>query len=135
MKNILFPTFFKFIGWILFVPGLIVGGLCFFNLMAIPEAWLVIIRNSIILSIVIGSMFIVCSRRPVEDEMTRTLRLGSMLNSIYAYVLILICTMLTLSKVDFLGFATLNTVLLPIIFVFNFQAEMRRYNKMSENEE
>jgi hypothetical protein len=135
MKNILFPHLFQYIGWILFLPFLIVGTLLFFSVISFSGTTETIVNDATLLGIVIGAMFIVCSKERTEDEMTKSIRLASMLNSIYVYVILLVCSILIISGIDFLVFTVLNIVLLPIIFVINFRLEMYRYNKMCEDEE
>ena len=67
--------------------------------------------------------------------MTKSIRLASLLNSIYAYVALLVGCTILINGVKFLVFAVFNLVLFPIIFVCNFRLEMHRYNKMCEDEE
>lgn len=67
--------------------------------------------------------------------MTRSIRLASLLNSIYAYVILLIACTILINGVNFLMFAVFNLVLFTVIFVCNFRLEMHRYNKMYEDEE
>ena len=93
------------------------------------------VNDMAIIGIVIGALFIVCSRERVEDEMTRAIRLSSLLNSIYIYAVLLIGCTLFINGLEYLYFLTANTVLLPIIFVINFRLEMARYNKMNDDEE
>lgn len=136
MKNFLFPTVFQPIGWIMFVVSLITGLVFYFGMpvfgAGITET---IAIDSAIIGTALGALFIVCSKERVEDEMTRSIRLASLLNSIYVYVALLVgCTVL-INGVEFLVFAVINLVLFPIIFVCNFRLEMHRYNKMSEDEE
>ncbi len=108
MKNLLFPHAFQLVGWVMFVPSLLMGALVYFGVFSFAGR--------------------------VEDEMTRSIRLASLLNSIYVYVVLLIGCTILLNSVDFLAFAVFNMVLLPIIFVCNFRSEMHRYNKMCEDE-
>ena len=57
------------------------------------------------------------------------------LNALYVYVMILIASTLLINGLEYLRFMTANLVLFPMIFVVIFRLEMRRYNKMSEDEE
>lgn len=136
MKNLLFPKGFRVVGWLLFIPAVILGALCFFEICSfggrITE---MIINDSVIIGIALGSLFIVCSKEAHEDEMTRSIRLAALLNSLYIYVLLLITTTLTLNGFEFFRFMSINLVLLPIIYVVVFRLEMYSYNKMSDNEE
>lgn len=141
MKKFLFPHFFKPIGWVLFIPSLIVWGLFFLSITTsidvlpsfagIAET---IVNDIVIISTIIGALFIVCSKERIEDEMTKSIRLSSLLNSIYAYVILLVICTLLINGFSYLEFVVFNLALFPIIFVCNFRLEMHRYNKMCEDE-
>ena len=136
MKNLLFPHKFQPIGWCAFIPALTIGILTYFDIFASLPNWAYTMVNDIaIIGIAVGALFIVCSRERIEDEMTRAIRLSSLLNSIYVYVVLLIVCTLFINGLEYFYFLIANTVLLPIIFVINFRLEMARYNKMSDNEE
>lgn len=135
MRNILFPHLFQKLGWIMFIPSLITGGMIYSGVISFSGITETIMNDIAIIGIVVGALFIVCSKEKLEDEMTRAIRLSSLLNSIYAYVILLVTCTILLNGPDFLGFAVFNLVLFPVIFVCNFRLEIRRYNKMCENEE
>ena len=135
MKNILFPHCFQTIGWIIFVPSLIMGALIYFDMTSFSGIYDIIVNDLVIIGIALGSLFIVCSKEHIEDEMTRSIRLSSLLNSIYAYVVLLIAFTIAINGIGFLMFSIFNLALLPIIFVCNFRLEMHRYDKMCDNEE
>lgn len=136
MKNFLFPHIFQLIGWIMFVLSLITGLIIYYKLpvfgTGISET---IAIDSSIIGIALGALFIVCSKERIEDEMTKSIRLASLLNSIYVYVILLVCCTILINGVQFLLFAVFNLVLFPIIFVCNFRLEMHRYNKMCDEEQ
>ena len=75
-----------------------------------------------------------CSKERNEDEMTRSIRLASLLNSLYVYVILLVACTIAINGIAFVWFAFINLGLFPIVFVCNFKLEMRRYNKLSDNE-
>lgn len=136
MKNLLFPNKLQPLGWILFIPTLILGAyVLFFGLKLNSAVAETIINDIIIIGIVLGALFIVCSRERIEDEMTRSIRLSSLLNSIYLHAALLIICTLCINGFTFLYFVFANLALLPIIFVCIFRIEMHRYNKMSKDEE
>lgn len=135
MKNLLFPRYFQPIGWVMFIPSLVLGALIYFSVFSFSGAAETAVNDAVIIGIVLGALFIVCSRERVEDEMTRSIRLASLLNSIYAYVALLIACTIFINGVEFMMFTVFNLVLLPILFVFNFRLEMHRYYKMFGNEE
>ncbi len=134
MKNLLFPHAFQLVGWVMFVPSLLMGALVYFGVLSFAGSLETVVNDSVIIGIALGALFVVCSKERVEDEMTRSIRLASLLNSIYVYVTLLIGCTILLNSVYFLAFAVFNMVLLPIIFVCNFRSEMHRYNKMCEDE-
>lgn len=135
MKNYLFPGRFRLIGWMLFVPAVILGvlilaGVCQFH--GVVET---VMNDAAIIGVAIGAVFIVCSKEKREDEMTRSIRLAALLNSLYIYVALLISSTLFINGMAYLNYALVNLVLLPIIYVVTFRLEMQRYNKMAEDEE
>lgn len=130
MKNLLFPHIFQPIGWILFVPCLILGALIYFEVLTLTGIAETIVNDIAIIGIAVGALLIVCSKERIEDEMTRSIRLSSLLNSLYIYVILLVASTIALNGIAFLMFAWANLVLLPIIFVINFRLEMHRYNKI-----
>ena len=144
MKNLLFPHIFQLIGWIMFVPSMIAGGIIFsgflpfdgiMELLSYDGMTETIVNDIVIIGIALGSLFIVCSKERIEDEMTSSIRLSSILNSIYAYVALLVACTILINGVDFIIFAFINLSILPILFVCNFRLEMHRYNKMFADEE
>ncbi|MDE5850201.1 MAG: hypothetical protein K2H38_08680 [Muribaculaceae bacterium] len=144
MKNLLFPHIFQLIGWIMFVPSMIAGGIIFSGFLPFDGIMEhlsydgmteTVINDIVIIGIALGSLFIVCSKERIEDEMTSSIRLSSILNSIYAYVALLVACTILINGVDFIIFAFINLSILPILFVCNFRLEMHRYNKMFADEE
>lgn len=135
MKNILFPRQFQVVGWLLFIPALILGLLIYNGILTCSGIIEVILNDACIIGITAGSIFIVCSKEKHEDEMIRSIRLASLLNSLYIYSMILITSVLLINGPKFIEFMAFNLVMLPIIYVMVFRLEIHRYNKMSENEE
>ncbi|MBD5311591.1 MAG: hypothetical protein HDS13_05480 [Bacteroides sp.] len=135
MKNLLFPRQFHLVGWLLFIPAAIVGMLLYFSFCNFHGVTEIVVNDAVIIGIALGALFIVCSKERHEDEMTRAIRLASLLNAMYMYVVILIASTLLLNGVAYFQFMILNLVLLPVIFVIIFRLELQRYNKMSDDEE
>ncbi len=135
MKIFLFPHIFQLIGWIMFVPSLAMGILIYFDVISFTPLPETIVKDSVIIGIALGALFIVCSKEKGEDEMTKSIRLASLLNSIYIYVIMLVGFTILINGVHYLDFAVINLVLLPILFVCIFRMEMYRHNKMSIDEE
>lgn len=135
MKNLLFPRGFQFVGWVLFVPALVLGVLVCFGIHGFYGITETVVNDAIIIGITLGSLFIVCSKERHEDEMTRALRLSSLLNSIYVYAAILIAATLSVNGLAFYYVMLVNLALLPLIFVVIFRMEMHRYYKENRDEE
>lgn len=135
MKNLLFPRSFRLIGWLIFVPAMIMAIITYFNLYAFTGSMETVINDIIIIGIAAGALFIVCSKEKQEDEMTRSIRLAALLNALYVYVILLIASTLVINGIAFLEFTMINLVLFPIIYVIIFNLEMHRYNRMSTDEE
>lgn len=140
MKNLLFPHSFRLIGWILFIPTLLLGMLTILGIVGPPVlgpvgAAEIIMDDLIVIGIAVGALFIVCSRERVEDELTKEIRLLSLLYSVYAYVgLLVVCTIL-INGVDFLLFALINMALFPVIFAVSFRIMMSRNKMLNADEE
>lgn len=135
MKNLLFPEKFKIAGWIIFVAAGVAGCLIWAGMLQPGDVAETAVNDAAIIGTALGALMIVCSREPHEDEMIRSIRLAALLNSLYVYVLLLIACTLLINGVEYFRFMAANLVLLPIIYVILFSLEMRRYNKMSEDEE
>ena len=135
MKNLLFPPSFQIVGWFLFIPALIAGLLIYATILSPNGILETVVNDAVIIGIALGSLFIVCSKEKAEDEMTKAIRLSSLLNSLYIYVILLITSTILINGVEFMEFAIGNLVLFPIIYVLIFRLEMHRYNKMTGDEE
>ena len=135
MKNFLFPIMFRIIGWILFVPGLVAAALLNFGTCPFYGVAETIFIDTTVIAIVMGALFIVCSKERQEDEMTRAIRLSSLLNALYAYVAVVIIGTLCINGIEYLKFLMFSLVLLPMIFVIIFRAEMHRFYKQNADEE
>lgn len=135
MKNMLFPTWCRILGWVLFIPSVILGIMCEADVMTLSGVIETAVNDTVIIGIVVGALMIVCSKEPQEDEMTRSIRLASLLNSLYIYVILLVAATLLVNGIAYFRFMMVNLVLLPMIFVVIFRLEMRRYNQMGQDEE
>ena len=135
MKNLLFPHWFQFIGWILFIPAIVLGILLLADFLQPTGILETVLNDIVIIGVALGSMFIVCSKEKNEDEMTRQIRLSSLLNALYVYVILLVSCTVFINGADFFWFMVVDLVLLPIIYVVLFRLEMYRCYKMGDNEE
>lgn len=136
MKNVLFPHVFQLIGWIVFPVFLILGALIQLDVVGVEfNVWGTVVIDATVIGIALGALFIVCSKEKIEDEMTNSIRLASLLKSIYVYVGLLVACTLFINGVYYLWFALYNLILFPIVFVCLFRIEMYRYKKICDNEE
>lgn len=135
MKNLLFPRQFQVIGWLLFIPAIILGILLCFSAISCTGINEIILNDAAIIGITVGSILIVCSKEKHEDEMIRSIRLISLLKALYIYAAILIISVLLINGITFFLFMGINLVLLPLVYVVMFRLEIYRYYKMSEDEE
>lgn len=135
MKNMLFPTWCRILGWVLFISSVILGIMCEADVLTLSGAIKTAVNDTVIIGIVVGALMIVCAKEPHEDEMTRSIRLASLLNSLYVYVILLVAATLLVNGIAYFRFMMVNLVLLPMIFVVIFRLEMRRYNQMGQDEE
>lgn len=135
MKIFLLPHTFRPIGWIVLVPTLILGILLITNAFSVGGIVETILDDTAIIGIALGSVFITCSRERIEDEMTSMIRLKALLTSLYTYVIILILATLAINGIPYLYVTMACLVMLPIIFVVQFEYEMHKYNKEKSDEE
>lgn len=135
MKNILFPAICRKIGWALFVPATVLGVAVCLDMLCLAGVAETVVNDVIVVGMGLGAVFVVCSKENCEDEMVRSIRLASLLNALYVYVGLLIVCTIVLNGVEFFRFMSVNLVLFPLIFALTYSLEMRRYRKMSENEE
>lgn len=137
MKNYLFPHVFRPIGWCVLVPSLVLGALIMFNAFSssLSGTAETVVNDIAIIGTAVGALFILCSRERIEDEMTSSIRLSSLLQSIYIYIGLLILCTIFINDLAYLDFMVINLVLLPIIFVINFRWKMAQHNKLKGDEE
>lgn len=135
MKKFLFPHVFRRIGWIILVPTLLLGVILLSDILNIYGIMETVIADTAIIGIAIGSLFICCSRERIEDEMTSTIRVNSLLTSFYTYIVFLIICTLAVNGIAYLYVMAASLVMLPMIFVIRFRYEMHKYYKMKSDEE
>ncbi|MDR2236549.1 MAG: hypothetical protein LBE92_10515 [Chryseobacterium sp.] len=139
----LFPNRFKRIGWLIFIPSLVLGILSLTSIFNFPEITLPVFYNSGFplsnedsglfkntdiaifpnlfgVLIIIGGMLTGCSKEKVEDEYISNLRLRSVFWSLittYALVLILF---LTVFGNEFFTVMILIMFLPLVLYIFRF---------------
>ncbi len=135
MKLFLFPRIFRVIGWIAFVPSLVLGILLMYGALSFSGLTETIANDTAIIGIALGSLFITCSRERIEDEMTGAIRLRSLLSALYAYVTFLVIETLVVNGMDYFYVMAANLVAFPIIFALRFRYEMHKYYSSGDEEQ
>ena len=140
--NYLLPNKFKKIGWIVFVPSLIVGilwlifefepnfldvkVLSFFNdELFKPSEFIVVVENNIAneilgVLIIISASFIAFAKEKNEDEFISKLRLESLVRATYLSYGILIFALLFIYNMAFFTVMIINMFTILIFFIFHF---------------
>ncbi|HIX45878.1 MAG TPA: hypothetical protein H9982_06620 [Candidatus Barnesiella excrementipullorum] len=134
MKTILLPHYMRIIGWILFVPCLLVGVLILVEALSLNGVVGVVVNDTAIIGIAIGSLFICCSRERQEDEMMQAVRLQALMVSLYVYVGLLIVCTLIINDLAYLYFMIANLCLFPVVFLLVFKIMIARYIKEFDDE-
>lgn len=156
-KNLLLPHGFQKIGWALLVPSLLLGSLIVFNgldtsalaakieyvvrpgrevniktLGSGIEPWL---NNFLIISLLLGALFVTCSRERVEDEMIGRIRLNALLTALYVDTAVVIVAALAVYGFSFVDVMVYNLFTLPLLFTAIFRWQLLRMRKEAGDEE
>ena len=134
MKTILLPHYMRVVGWILFLPSLLVGVLLLLDVISLNGIAGVVVNDTAIIGIAIGSLFICCSRERQEDEMMQAVRLQALMVSLYVYVGLLIVCTLIINELAYLYFMIANLCLFPVVFLLVFKIMIARYRKEFDDE-
>lgn len=160
--HFLFPNKFKTLGWILFVPSLILfllqllevfpidDGTSFLNVKTIAiynDLWLFnekgffkIISNNIsdeiiTICIIIGGLLIAFSKLKNEDEMISKIRYESLVWATYFnYAIFIFCTLFIFGMV-YLNVLYLNIFTLLLFFIIRFHYMIYKLNKANQDDE
>ena len=136
----LFPHSLKRIGWVLFIPGLILGVLNMYHDFNLPfldtggnnplglfefsDANLT--NESAGTLIMCGLMLIAFSKRKQEDEFIGQLRLDALLWAVYANSLALLGCILFVYGEHFFAVLVYNMYTVPVIYLIRFQYLLRK---------
>lgn len=155
MKNqLLFPHRFQKVGWILFVPSLIVGILLLINAKFIENLlsfkmtsfafidtpivskslYFTFIKQDFLDELVcsillIGALLIVFSKEKVEDEFIAKLRLDALLWSVLINYTIIFVGILTIYGSAFFLFLVVNLFTCLLLYIVRFNYLYRKYSK------
>jgi hypothetical protein len=160
MKNLfLFPNKFKLIGWILFIPALLISVIISFLDINIDQYWVVnvfafkyddfllgnnqyfavtkngIVDEVLLLCLVIGGILIGFSKLKIEDEFTTKIRYESLVWATYLnYGLILFFTVF-LYGLSYLNVLFYNTFTVLLFFIIRFHYSIYKLNKATKDDE
>lgn len=133
----LFPHRYRMIGWVLFVPSLLlrvasVHGLFSLNFLTMEGAIIFRGTNNLTdelagLGVIAGLLLIAFSKERVEDEMISRLRLEALQWSIYANYLILAVAILTIYDGAFLNVMIYNMFTVLLVFIGRFRWLLHRH--------
>lgn len=145
-KSLLLPRCFQRIGWVILIPTALLGVLmCIDGFNGLPrflfpdapcsETTTRVLNNIALSGILLGAVFVACSRERIEDEMIGGIRLGALLTALYINTLIVVAAALTVYNIEFLQVMVYNLFTLPIIFLAVFRYRLWRLRKELKNEE
>lgn len=118
----------------MFLPSLLVGVLLLLDVISLNGIAGVVVNDTAIIGIAIGSLFICCSRERQEDEMMQAVRLQALMVSLYVYVGLLIVCTLIINDLAYLYFMIANLCLFPVVFLLVFKIMIARYRKEFDDE-
>jgi hypothetical protein len=155
----LFPHRFQKVGWILFITG-IIGGLILlylkdyipkiqvkvlaiynsgFPFENIQREWFTFITHNpfdeiISICLVIGAIFIACSREKTEDEFISKIRLESLLWATYVNYGLLLLSIIFIYGTIFWNVMIYDMFTILILFTFRFKYVLYKSKKAAINE-
>jgi hypothetical protein len=151
----LFPHSFKRMGWIMLVPACIVAFFVytmeyqfpFLNVKVFPivDSFVVSPSNKFVMTtnnitdellgifIIVGSLFIACSKEKTEDEFIAQSRLESLLWATYINYSLLLFTMVFIYGMDFFSILIFNMFTHLLIFLVRFNYVLYKNNKAIQN--
>ncbi len=152
----LFPYSFKRMGWIMLVPACIVAFFVYtmeyqfpflnVKVFAIIDSFVVSPSNKFVMTtnnitdellgifIIVGSLFIACSKEKTEDEFIAQSRLESLLWATYINYSLLLFAMVFIYGMDFFSILIFNMFTHLLIFLVRFNYVLYKNNKAIQNE-
>lgn len=140
LTKILLPHYFQKIGWLLFIPAVILGFLAlsiefefsWFEIAGIRESGFLVsseenFTNELaIIGIFLSLFFIAFSKEQQEDEYIQKMRLDSILFACYGYFLFNVLGAIVFYGLDYFSFMLINMFTLPLLFIVRFRWIMFR---------
>jgi hypothetical protein len=153
----LFPHYIKKLGWFIFIPSSVLGGLALFNvydfeflnhikvfafydfMFSNGQSEFTLIETNIAdelfgILFIVGALLVAFSKEKQEDEFISNLRLESLVWATYINYAILILCMLFFYGFGFLYVMIFNMFTILIIFIFRFYFLLYTNRKMLSNE-
>lgn len=161
MKNLLLPHCFKRVGWIILIPTAILSiMMCFDDFNGVPtylystsstsvgvnvndhvynmlisQTTTHILNNIALIGVLLGCLFITCSRQRIEDELSERIRLNALLVALYIYFSVSIVMALVFYDEAFFEVMIYNLVALPLLFLATYLAMLWRFKRSLHDEE
>ena len=155
--NYLLPNQFKKIGWILFIPGIILGSLFlisqsepkFLNVTVCSIAKKAIFGDTVFFSLtknnisdeiiglllIVGSLFIAFSKEKSEDEFISKIRLESLVWATYINYAILILAIIFIYDMSFFWVLVFNMFTILFFFIIRFNWALIKSKNQIQDEE
>ncbi len=143
--NFLFPHRFKTIGWIIFIPSVVLGILYLFfdftpdilssKALFIESSDMFSMTNNNLIDeisgvlIITGLLMIAFSKEKTEDEYIARIRLESLVRAVYINYIILIIGMIFIYGTNFLFLLIFNMFTILIFFIIRFNWVLYQLNK------
>ena len=156
MKKIfLLPHSFKKVGWAILIPTFVIGFMMFIDgcngfpgylmkgldpagglyRVLDSDAMTAILNNIAIIGICAGSLFVACSREPIEDELITQVRLNSLLVALYLNTAFVVVSALCFYELDYLYVMIGNIFTVLLVFLVVYEVKLWRLKKSLSHEE
>lgn len=154
-KTFLLPHSFKKAGWAILIPTFVIGFMMFIDgcngfpgylmkgldpagglyRVLDSDAMTAILNNIAIIGICAGSLFVACSREPIEDELITQVRLNSLLIALYLNTAFIIVSALCFYELDYLYVMIGNIFTVLLVFLIVYEVKLWQLKKSLSHEE
>ena len=154
--NYLFPNKYKKIGWLVFIPSLIIGLITlileyepsfldinvpafFINELGGDKSFFGMVNNNILnelfgILLIISSLLVAFSKEQLEDEYISKIRLESLVWAVYVNYGILLFSFIFLFDFSFLWVMIFNMFTVLLFFIIKFNLQILKFKKSVSNE-
>lgn len=156
--HFLFPHFYKKIGWLLFIPSLVIGLILYLNEYDFDNHFKItvfallndeimskniffkFIENGfldelLLILIIIGALFIGFSKLKNEDELISKIRYESLVWATYLNFVLMILATLFIYGFSYFNVLLVNTFAMLIFFITRFHYKIYQLNKATNDDE